>query len=365
MNAAIRLKACLTCLLGMVLTLGITQMSHAQEELVLYLDFEEGSGTPTDQVAPAETVTLEGGAEYSDDAAKGDYSMYFDALANSYLEVAGQNLALQEFTLDFWFKPDSINGATWLVNKWGIANDAGDYFPRTNYGIIIHNPNGVIGGVTWDEGAGGGSGAPTGANQRAGDEAGESTIEIGTWHNAIFVANADTQFFQMRDLEGNLLGEGGYSPVGPLAENPDQPFRIAWGGSNPDNGVPRFFHGHIDDLYVYNYARVTAEGEYIPPGEGTAADPPGELPSSVMLEQNYPNPFNPSTSISFSLPSADHVTLKVFDTLGREVATLIDGTRTAGEHSVQFDALGLSNGTYLYRLETPHELRSRTMILMK
>jgi hypothetical protein len=74
------------------------------------------------------------------------------------------------------------------------------------------------------------------------------------------------------------------------------------------------------------------------------------LPAKFALLQNYPNPFNPSTAISFSLPSKSFVLLKVFDVMGREVATLVNEELAAGNHYRQWDASNVSSGVYFYRL---------------
>lgn len=88
-------------------------------------------------------------------------------------------------------------------------------------------------------------------------------------------------------------------------------------------------------------------------------------PYVFQLDQNYPNPFNPTTQINFEIPSNSHVTLRVFDILGRNVATLVNEQRSAGRYEVNFDATGLSSGSYFYRLEAGDMVRTQSMMLIK
>jgi hypothetical protein len=89
-------------------------------------------------------------------------------------------------------------------------------------------------------------------------------------------------------------------------------------------------------------------------------------PEGFDLAQNYPNPFNPSTAIQFQVEKTARVTLKVYDVLGQEVATLVDDVKPAGTYTATFNASSLASGLYLYRLSSDggfHE--SRKMLLLK
>ncbi len=86
---------------------------------------------------------------------------------------------------------------------------------------------------------------------------------------------------------------------------------------------------------------------------------------SFELSQNYPNPFNPTTEISFSVAKAGMVTLKVYDILGREVATLVNENMSNGKYSISFDASKLSSGTYIYQLNANGVQISKKMMLLK
>jgi FG-GAP repeat/Secretion system C-terminal sorting domain/FG-GAP-like repeat len=89
------------------------------------------------------------------------------------------------------------------------------------------------------------------------------------------------------------------------------------------------------------------------------------VPKNYELSQNFPNPFNPATMINYQLPMNGHVTLKVYDVLGREVATLVDRDEKAGRYQVKFDGSRLSSGVYLYRLAAGKFVQIKKMVVLK
>ncbi|MBI5472834.1 MAG: T9SS type A sorting domain-containing protein, partial [Ignavibacteriae bacterium] len=92
------------------------------------------------------------------------------------------------------------------------------------------------------------------------------------------------------------------------------------------------------------------------------------IPTTYALEQNYPNPFNPKTNIEFQIPGdrkSGSVSLKVFDVLGREVATLVEEKKEPGTYQVSFDASRLASGVYFYKLTAGSFSQTRKMILAR
>ena len=116
--------------------------------------------------------------------------------------------------------------------------------------------------------------------------------------------------------------------------------------------------------YAYQLSDVDAAGqETVHPVICTVT--PTALPTAYSLSQNYPNPFNPSTEISYSLPLETHVTLKIYNLLGQELAVLVDEPRKAGQHTVSWNAIGNASGIYFYRLETEEFSATRKMVFMQ
>ena len=87
--------------------------------------------------------------------------------------------------------------------------------------------------------------------------------------------------------------------------------------------------------------------------------------NSYKLYQSYPNPFNPTTTISYSIPKRGLVQLKVYDILGKEVATLVNEEKPAGKYSVKFNGSNLPSGVYFYTLRVNNLVQSRKMILLR
>lgn len=127
------------------------------------------------------------------------------------------------------------------------------------------------------------------------------------------------------------------------------------------------------DMHIANLRALKTSdvGVYVP-GSPTPLITPTNVasedeavPGSFRLEQNFPNPFNPTTSIAYTVQSAGHITLEVFDLLGRSVSVLVDGVVAAGDYTTQFDAAQLPSGMYLYRLTSGNQATTRKMMLLK
>jgi hypothetical protein len=137
-------------------------------------------------------------------------------------------------------------------------------------------------------------------------------------------------------------------------------------------GTSASFVGKLDEFRLYHRALTPAEvmntwSENLP-GCGIIVGSninSSNIPFAYSLSQNYPNPFNPSTKISFGLPKAGNVKMVVFDLLGREVATLVNEFRTAGNHTVDFNAASLASGVYFYKIEAGDFTATKKMLLVK
>ncbi len=186
------------------------------------------------------------------------------------------------------------------------SNDNGATWVRMSSGLS----NGYIYAVTVD----------------AGDN-----VYVSTWAGGVF-ASADM------GVTWHPLGMGGFG-VSSMVLNPQSNYLYV----GTSNGA----------LYMINSIATGVEGES------------QVLPTEFMLMQNYPNPFNPATSISYALPKSEKVTLKVYDILGSEVATLVNEMQPAGNHVINFDARRLSSGVYFYRIQAGNFTQVKKMVLIR
>ena len=133
--------------------------------------------------------------------------------------------------------------------------------------------------------------------------------------------------------------------------------------SNGSGGAIIFWQDKRSGNYDIYASRVNADGST------TVVENDGTVPAKFTLSQNYPNPFNPSTVIAYSLEKNTQVSLKVYNLLGVEIATLVKGRQEAGRYTVSFGTmsgtLGLPSGVYFYRLETEAFASAKSMILLK
>ncbi len=94
-------------------------------------------------------------------------------------------------------------------------------------------------------------------------------------------------------------------------------------------------------------------------------DNDSNLPADYSLAQNYPNPFNPTTSIQYAVASLQFVSLKIYDVLGSEIATLVNEEKPAGNYDVEFNASSLPSGVYFYKLQAGSFVETKKMVLLK
>ena len=116
------------------------------------------------------------------------------------------------------------------------------------------------------------------------------------------------------------------------------------------------------DKYLYRLKQIDNDGQY---EYSEIIEVDLGLPTKYELSQNFPNPFNPRTKISWQSPVSSHQTLKIYDILGNEVATLVDEFIEAGKYEIEFDASNLSTGIYFYKFQSGSFVESKKMILIK
>lgn len=122
---------------------------------------------------------------------------------------------------------------------------------------------------------------------------------------------------------------------------------------------------HVTNIYTSVHPALSSALLILWSGPTEGFGEVAEIPEQFILSQNYPNPFNPTTTIQYSLPQRSAVILRVFNTLGQNIATLVDEIQDVGFKSVEFDASNLSSGVYHYRLQAGDFVETKKLLVLR
>lgn len=263
------------------------------------------------------------------------------------------------------------NGATWSQVNSGLANS-------TVMALAVSSNNSVFAGTF-------GAGVSKSVNEGAS----WSTLNVGynyvwslaiTSDDVIFAGTYGNGLYRSTDFGAtwskvnNGLNANYIYAI--QIDNDDNIFVSAWAAgvyasTNNGNNWATFGMGgfgvsslllNSDDGTIY---AGTSTGQLYKSNSTVLSAKNETLPVEFKLEQNYPNPFNPTTTINFSVPQNGNYQLKVFNILGQEVATLLNGELKTGNHSINFDASKLASGVYVYRFTGNNVNISKKMLLQK
>ncbi|MCH8487610.1 MAG: T9SS type A sorting domain-containing protein [Candidatus Cyclonatronum sp.] len=273
----------------------------------------------------------------------------------------------------------------WQLLVFDFANQAGGTAPinfANNYNKFTiffdftpPGPTEVERVYFWDDVAFGGEGVivppptPVGfviANNIGGEPVGSGEMFLAAGPNNVENPNIEYRLFYARTADNveNPITEANEYEFGTTEGdgNGVGPFGFNISGLDPGTSYTFWLHQYNTSTELFSEPAVATE---VSGGTGTSVEEPGEMVRDFQLSQNYPNPFNPTTVIEFAIPEAAQVSLEVFSINGQRVATLVNGSLQAGQHSVSFDASNLSSGIYLYRLQAGNTTLMRQMTLVK
>jgi parallel beta-helix repeat protein len=252
-----------------------------------------------------------------------------------------------------------------IRNNYASSGGGGISFGHSGKGILVNNiiygNQGTQGGGFYNYG-----------------QRGTKIINCIFWGNQANlhpqISNGDTSgVVSYCDVEGGYLGVGNID-IDPLFGDPiNGDFHLMSMACGDSADSPCIDAGHPDSVdaelhCLAGLGTLRADmGAYGGGGNLTGISPenPPLIPSKAILSQNYPNPFNPTTTISYNLPQASHVTLEIYDILGRKVEMLVDEEQAAGPHQAVWNAGDRASGIYFYRIQAGNIIETKRMLLLK
>ena len=330
-------------LLLFTLSLTIAQTPIAHYKFDGNLNDEMGNYNAVDSAGPGQVQYVDG----YDGTPNG--AINFPATEEGWYRVdcgrfsPSQEGTVGEFTVSFWANWNGNPGHKYedIIDKRDVWSDSGMVWSIGQHGRWDGKKLGLWRGGTGDR------------------EYGSSdSIRQGEWNYwtiTFDVNNSIATFYK----DGVQYDQGIYAPgVGYNA--------MVYMGCSNTGGVGDSYNGKLDEVSFYS--KVLTDQEITDLFNSFVTDVKqisNIIPSDFELSQNYPNPFNPSTKIEFSIPKAGNYSLSVYNLLGQEVASLIDGQLNSGVHRATFDASNLSSGIYIYRLTGNNVNMMKKMILLK
>ena len=299
--------------------------------LILYLPFD---GDAVDKSGNNLDVTVSGAILTSDHMDKSQKAYYFDGVNDYKVENSEFLNFSNAITLNFWLRISvfydreqyPISHGNW-ENRWkiSVSDNKLRWTINTSAGIT--------------------------------DLDAETPLEKNQWYNiTAYYSGEDLELYINGKLDAFKYWNGSIKP---------SPVDLTIGQVLPNSNQYNL-NGKVDDIRLYDYPLTPQEiSDIYEIATGLEENNQSEIPDNTVLHQNYPNPFNPSTTIQYGLRETSDVSLKVFNMLGQNIATLVDGKQTAGSYSVLFDASGLASGIYFYQLTADNTTFSKRMILMK
>ena len=299
--------------------IGFAQEIPREDFLVGYWKMDEGDGTVTADSSEFNADGVIEGASFWVDGYMGQ-ALELDGI-DGYVNCGvgeGQFEIEDELTLSVWVNQSDLGNSE--HNPWLGKGDHSYQIKHqraNNYRMIVYTDDWYSASVPVDP------------------------SHIYEWHH---IAGTYDQEFIRLYVDGVLADSLQHDQLIALS---DHPVCIGWNAD--ESAADRFYEGQIDEAMIYNVALTNDQIKQL---YGIKSDVMQKrtLANEFRLQQNYPNPFNPVTTISYTIPAILPVSLKVYDMLGQEVATIVDEQQSIGTHAATFDAAAFPSGLYVYKL---------------